>query len=207
LDEFLAQIREETGTLHALVLGGDIASPVGPFSSARRLVETGLFAKHGFRALGFATYPEAHPKISADDLDNSLELKLQLANAQGLKTWLVSQFCFDSAPILTHVERLRGRGVTSPVHVGVAGPTSRKSLLKYAMLCGIGNSIRALNSQSQRLGHLLTAYEPDDLIVQLARAAHDRPSLLLEKVHFFAFGGIEKTAKWCREVVGTGRVQ
>ena len=48
-------------------------------------------------------------------------------------------------------ERLRHEGVTLPVHIGVAGPAKLQTMLKYAMSCGVGPSLRVLQRRAADL--------------------------------------------------------
>jgi methylenetetrahydrofolate reductase (NADPH) len=201
LDDFLARLRGDAGVTSALVLGGDVSEPEGSFRSADQLLETGLFLRHGFKRVGFATYPEAHARIPAAALDAALAGKLHLARTQSLDAWLVTQFCFEASPILAHIRRLRAHGVAVPVHVGAAGPASRKALLRYAMLCGVGASLRALGTQSDRLGHLLLRHTPDTVLAALAPAVLSEPMLGVEGLHLFTFGGVGETARWVDDIL------
>src|SRR5262249_18285206 len=114
----------------------------------------------------------------------------------GLESWLVSQLCFSSDTIIRHAENLRSLGIAAPFHAGIAGPTSWKSMTKFAMICGVSMSARALGSQPSRVGRLFTGFEPSDIIDSIAGRAEDRPELGLVQPHFFTFGGAAKTIKW-----------
>ena len=65
---------------------------------------------------------------------------------------VVTQFCFESAPILQWIGELDNRGIDLPVIVGLAGPATPATLTKFALRCGIGNSIRAVRTQIGRFG-------------------------------------------------------
>lgn len=196
LAEFLKRLRDEAGADRALVLGGDLAEVRGPFASSRSILETGLFAKLGYKAVGFATYAEQHPAIPAAALDQERGLKLDEARRQGLQSWLVTQFCFDPSTLITHVAKLRAAGVSAPIHLGIAGPTSWKSLARFALLCGVKNSARFLSTQGLKAGLLLSPYDPCDTIADLDRLVRGRPELGPLGIHIFSFGGLQKTADW-----------
>lgn len=196
LDERLRRLRGEANAEAALVLGGDTPDVAGPFASARAMFDTGLFAKHGFSSVGFATYAEDHPRIARDLLDAELDLKLASAAQQDLPAFLVSQFCFDPDVMAGHVARLRARGLRAPVSLGIAGPASWKSLAQFALLCGVRNSTRFITSQGRKIGQLLSGYEPGDIIDGVARALPPGEGAGEVRVHFFAFGGLRKTAAW-----------
>ena len=62
------------------------------------------------------------------------------------------------------------RGIDLPVIVGLAGPATPATLTKFALRCGIGNSMRALRGQIGRFGRLLTDTGPDDVMQRTAIA-------------------------------------
>lgn len=196
LNDLLARLRGEADVDSALLLGGDIHDVVGDFASSLAMLETGLFARHGFKKVGFASYPESHPRISQAVLELELASKLRLSAEQGLESWLVSQLCFAPDIIVRHAEHLRANGISAPVHVGFAGPTSWKGMAKFAAICGVSNSARSLSTQLSRVGRLLTGFEPSEIISRVAATATAEPDLGLVKPHFFTFGGAEKTVKW-----------
>jgi len=196
LNDLLVRLRSEADVDSALLLGGDIHDAVGDFASSRAMLETGLFARHGFRKVGFATYPEPHPRIPQLVLEGELVNKLGLSAEQGLESWLVSQLCFAPDIIVRHVKRLRANGISAPVHVGFAGPTSWKGMAKFAAICGVSNSARSLSTQASRVGRLFVGFEPSEIVSRIAVVAAAQPDLGLVKPHFFTFGGAEKTVNW-----------
>jgi methylenetetrahydrofolate reductase (NADPH) len=202
LNDLLVRLRNEAGVDSALLLGGDIHNAVGDFTSSRAILETGLFTRHGFRKVGFATYPQPHPRIPQSVLERELESKLELSAEQGLESWLVSQLCFAPDVIIRHAECLRANGITAPVHVGFAGPTSWKGMAKFAAICGVSNSARSLSVQVSRVGRLLAGFEPSEIVSRIAAVAAAQPDLGLVKPHFFTFGGAEKTVNWVNAFSG-----
>jgi methylenetetrahydrofolate reductase (NADPH) len=88
-----------------------------------------------------------------------------------------------------------------PVTVGLPGLASAKTLLKYAMDCGVGASLQAFSKRAASLTKLLTVNAPDDIIVGLAAHRDNNPNSHLSGVHFFPFGGFKKTADWANKVV------
>jgi methylenetetrahydrofolate reductase (NADPH) len=186
----------DAGADAALVIGGDQDRPVGPFQSALDLLRSGALTRHGFRRIGLACYPEAHRRIDREKLDAALDDKLAAVAADGMAPWLVSQFCLDAAPIVAMAETLRARGIAAPLRIGVAGPTDRRTLWKYALACGIGASIHALGSHADVLRDLLVRDTPDALIADLARALAGCGELGIAGLHVFSFGGVAGAAEW-----------
>ena len=93
LRDYLGRAVGEAGVEQVLLIGGDIAQPVGPFGSSLQALATGVFEQSGLRRIGLAGYPEGHPKIDARALDDALLAKLALARRAGLAPYVVSQFC------------------------------------------------------------------------------------------------------------------
>jgi methylenetetrahydrofolate reductase (NADPH) len=81
------------------------------------------------------------------------------------------------------------------------GPASLRQLAKFAMLCGVGASMRMLTSRTSAMANLLSTQAPDEMVTALARHRGGNPQSRFERVHFFAFGGVVKTAKWANAVI------
>ncbi len=198
LTDYLARLNGEAGVTRALVIAGDSNKAAGPFDSSLQLLETGLFAKHHFKRLGFAAYPEEHPKIPQSVLDAALRAKIARARRDGLESYAITQFCFEAAPILALCRRLRAAGVDVPVRVGLAGPASLTTLMKFALRCGVGNSVRALALHGPSIARLLTEADPGAIIERVAEERAAEPALGIDGLHFFVFGGLKRTAAWAR---------
>jgi methylenetetrahydrofolate reductase (NADPH) len=203
LDVLLGRFVHEAGVDRALIVGGDRDQPVGDFSSSLQLLETGMLSKHGIRKITLGWYPEGHPRISAADLVAARTAKLAVAAQAGLAVTLLSQFCFESAPIIAMAKQIRSEGVTVPLRVGVAGPASRTSLLKYALICGVGASIRALKEHPGARG-IIAGDTPEKLLADVAHAQAADPALGIQGVHFFTFASLAATAKFAEEHARAG---
>jgi methylenetetrahydrofolate reductase (NADPH) len=194
LADFLARAQGEAGIDDVLLIAGDIDQPAGAFRSSLDLIETGLLEKHGIRRIGIAGYPEGHPKIGKAELDTALIGKLAQARQAGLATRIVTQFAFEAGPILSWIRHLRASGVDVPVHVGLAGPATIAALVKFALRCGIGNSIGMMLKHKTSVTRLLTESGSERVIHGLTQG--EIASLGLHDLHFFAFGGVTRTCKW-----------
>jgi methylenetetrahydrofolate reductase (NADPH) len=203
LGDFLARLAGEAGVRQALLIGGDRDAVAGPFESSYDLLASDLFQKHGITTLGIAGYPEGNPRISSAALDAALRAKADYAKRNGLSAYVVTQFCFEAAPILAWVARMRAAGIDLPIRIGLAGPAGLATLMKFALRCGVGNSIKALSLRGPAIARLLTEAGPDRVIGDLA-AAHD-PALGIAGLHFFCFGGLTRTADWARAAEWTAR--
>lgn len=196
LADFLARLAGEAGVHQVLTIAGDCERPIGPFDSSLQMLETGLFEKYGIGRVGIAGYPEGNPRIAGATLDAALLAKLDRAKHAGLSPYIVTQFCFEAAPIVAWVRRIRALGVGVPVRIGLAGPAGLATLMKFALRCGVGNSIRSLSLRGPAIARLLTESGPERVIRDLA-AAED-PALGVAGLHFFSFGGFTRTADWAR---------
>ncbi len=194
LDEYLARAAGEAGVDSALVIAGDSDRTGGQFESSLRLLETGLFQRHGIAHVGVAGYPEGHPKIAETALATALAAKKVLARRASLDLQVVTQFCFESAPVLAWAAKMKGHGL--PVRVGLSGPASLPRLLRFAMLCGIGNSVRTLKAQPRAITRLVVEAGPEAVVRDIARPG----GAPIAGVHFFCFGGLVRTARWLRAV-------
>jgi methylenetetrahydrofolate reductase (NADPH) len=194
LDDFLARVNGEAGVTSALVIAGDRAE-YGPFRQALDAIDSGLLRRRGFLSIGIAGYPEGHPKIGDDELARALADKIAAAQATGLTVEIVTQLCFDTGAILNFIARLRAFGFEHRLRIGLAGPTSLTSLVRYASRCGVRTSAQGLARRSGLVRQMFTQATPDDLVRALAEAAPANVAL-----HFFSFGGIPATGRWVQAV-------
>ena len=94
------------------------------------------------------------------------------------------------------MERLRGFGVDLPVHVGIAGPARLQTLIKFAIACGVGSSLKVLQRRAMDVSKLVLPYEPTDVLVDFAAAAKRDGGSAVAQIHFFPLGGIGACADW-----------
>ncbi len=200
LDHHLQRLTHEGGVDRALVLGGDRDTPAGVFQSSLEIIRTGLLEKHGIKKIAIGCYPEGHPTIPDAVLDRAMIDKIAAAKNAGLEIILISQLCFDAAPILAFLKRIRALGITAPLRVGVAGPAKFTTLLKYAAICGVGSSLRALQKRSSLALNLLSGETPDAILTDIAQVRADDPSLNIAGVHFFTFASLAKSIEWAENV-------
>jgi methylenetetrahydrofolate reductase (NADPH) len=200
LQSLLRRLTGEAGVDRILILGGDRSEPLGEFDSSQQLLETGLVEAFGIRKIKLSWYPEGHPRISDSELAKARAAKLRIAAARGFEVELVGQFCFESAPIIASARQLRAEGIQVPLRVGVAGPASRAALLKYAVICGVGASLRALQERPGARS-LLSSETPERLLREVAHAQAGEPSLGIHRVHFFTFASLAATAQFVEQRV------
>jgi len=192
------------GVRRLLLIAGDRAEPAGPLRGALDAIDSGLLSRGGIAEIGVAGYPEGHPRIADLELERLLAAKLEAAAQTGLRVVIVTQFCLDAAPIIAWVKRLRAQGIDHPVRVGLAGPTSLTTLMRYAKRCGVRASAQGLARNAGLMKHLLGASAPDGIIRALIEVNRDG-ELGDIAPHLFSFGGIGATARWAA-AVAAGRI-
>ncbi len=202
---------KDAGVSQALLLAGGVTHPAGDLTSSMDLMESGLFDKHGFKRLHVAGHPEGNKDIDADGssrvVDESLKWKQAFSERTDAEMAIATQFAFEAKPVIAWADRLKAAGITLPIHVGIAGPAKLQTLIKYAMACGVGPSIRVLQRRAMDIRKLVMPYEPTDVLADLAahKAAH--PESLIAQVHFFPLGGIKTSADWANQTIETGRLR
>ena len=199
LDDLLGRLTGEAGVDRVLLIGGERAKPLGPYDSALQMMQTGLLQKHNIQRAGISGFPEGHPAISEQVLGESTVAKMNYGRSIGLQLQIVTQFCFEGEPIAAWLKRLRALGVDLPVRIGLAGPAGIATLTKYALHCGVGNSIRAL-TKSTSFAKLLNERDPEPVMREIISAAPNgdfsAPPLGISALHFYTFGGLKKTVEW-----------
>lgn len=207
LANWLARYQGEAGVDAALVIAGGRAKPLGAFQDSIQLLETGLF--DNFRRIHVAGHPEGNRDIAPDGskkvLDETLLCKQRWSEMTGVPMAIVTQFVFESGPVVEWIERLRATGVTLPVHIGIAGPAKLQTLIKYAAACGVGASLRVLQKRAGNFTRLVLPHRSDELLAQLQSWRSFNPAAGLEQVHVFPFGGVAVSAEWIRQYVAASR--
>lgn len=197
LEELAARLVGEAGIERVLIVGGDRRTPAGPFDSSLAVMRSGVFQRVGILRMAVAGFPEGNPHISLGALDEALAAKVAVARQEGIRLSIVTQFCFSADPILSWLRRLRDGGIGVPVRVGLAGPAGLITLLRYAMRCGVGNSMHVL-TENPAFAKALVNSGPEPILREIGMAV-DQPEwdrLSIAGFHFYLFGGLSRTLDW-----------
>lgn len=206
LEAALARLREG-GVTRALLVAGDLTPPAGPYTSTLDVIDSGVLDRAGLGTIGVAGHPEGNPNIAPDVAWDALVRKQAWGARTGIAVHIATQFGFDTVALAAFDAGLTARGVTLPVHLGVAGPASLKSLAKFAVMCGIGASLAAILSNPLALGSLKTLVKTiDEVFPAIVRLREGTLEKRFVQPHFFAFGGVMKTVEWL-EAVRAGRFE
>ncbi len=199
LADWIARYQGEADVKQGLILAGGVDTPVGDFDSSIQLLETGLFDTAGFKRLHVAGHPEGNRDIDASgskNVDAALGWKQAFANRTDAEMALATQFCFEAAPVIKWVDRLADMGIDLPVHIGISGPAKLQTLIKFAMACGVGPSVRVLQKRAKDVTKLLLPFEPTQVLTDLADHKAQNPDFNIAQVHFFPLGGIKTNTNW-----------
>ena len=203
LADWIARYQGEADVHQALLLAGGVATPHGDFHSSMQLLETGQFDKAGFKRLHVAGHPEGNKDIDPSGSDanvmEALHWKQSFNERTDAHMALATQFAFEAGPIIEWADAIKAAGIDIPIHIGIAGPAKLQTLIKFAIACGVGPSLKVLQKRAMDVTKLLLTYEPTEVLAQLAAHKAANPDFNIEKVHFFPLGGIKTNANWAIE--------
>jgi len=198
LADWIARYQGEAGIEQALMLAGGVAEPHGDFDSSMQLLETGLFGD--FKHLHVAGHPEGNKDIDPDgsekNVNDALQWKQRFSDTTDAQMAITTQFAFEAGPIIAWADALRDAGITMPIHIGIAGPAKLQTLIKFALACGVGPSLKVLEKRALDITKLLLPYEPTEVLTALAEHKAANPDFNITNVHFFPLGGIKTNANW-----------
>jgi methylenetetrahydrofolate reductase (NADPH) len=185
-----------SGVDDVFVPAGDADPPAGRFDSALALLDRLAEMGRPFSRVGVTGYPESHPMIDDDITIQAMWDKRHHA------AYLVSNLCFDPATLRRWIRRVRARGVTMPMFIGIAGPVDRARLLRMATKAGVAESARFLTGHTEWLLRLgtPTGYNPGRLLERTGATLAD-PASAVEGLHVFTFNQVRQTEQWRRSLL------
>jgi methylenetetrahydrofolate reductase (NADPH) len=184
---------KDCGVDDVFVPGGDAPHPAGRFDGALPLLERLAEMGSPFSRIGITGYPESHPKIHDDIIIQAMWDKRRYAS------YIVSNVCFDAARLGRWIQRIRARGVTLPLYMGLAGPAGRTRLLRMAAVAGASESARFI---TRHPGWILRfwvpgGYSPDRLLDRAATVI-TAPGAGVAGLHLFTFNQLQPAEQWRR---------
>lgn len=192
---------KDAGCDRVLLVAGDSREPAGPYPGTLEILASGITADCGFKTIAVAGHPEGNRHLSTTKLWEALSAKQAFARESGTSVYVVTQFGFNAQAIIAWSRHLGEHGILLPVHVGLAGPAPLDKLIRYALLCGIGASLRAAVTNTSLIGNLTKAARSvDQVVAALVGGMTVADRARLAKPHFFPFGGCVATARWIRAV-------
>jgi methylenetetrahydrofolate reductase (NADPH) len=194
LEEIVARL-QAAGVTSVFVPGGD-AQAAGDYADALALLEDLTAMGSPFKHVGVTGYPESHPTISDDLTIQSMWDKRKHA------THVVSNLTFDPAVIRNWLQRLRGRGITMPLLLGMPGPIDRAKLLSMATKIGIGESTKFLVKQKGIMARLAApgGFTGEKFLEKCAPVLGE-PTALVEGLHLYTFNQVAETEVWRQDLL------
>ncbi len=189
LEELVARLGE-SGITGVFVPGGD-ADPVGDYPDALSMLEDLTAMGSPFKDVGVAGYPESHPTIHDDLTVQSMWDKRKHA------TYVVSNLTFDAGVIKDWVHRMRLRGITLPLLLGVPGPIDRTKLLNVATKIGVGDSTRFLVKQKGMMARLVApgGFTGESFLAKCAPTVGEAEARVTG-LHVYTFNAVAETEAW-----------
>src|ERR1700722_566170 len=182
-----------------LLISGDYPQAVGPYTEVLQVLNSGVLQRHGLRRVSVAGHPEGHPKVPFADIRRAELGKARMAQQAGLELTLLTQFFFEQGPFLDWVRELRVAGVQARLVGGLAGPTKLSTLIKFAIRCGAGASMRVLTARPAAFTKLLGDHGPESVLSALAQARWEETSDFAG-VHLLCFGGFVRPCRWLQAI-------
>ena len=201
LKSFLDKAVTEAGVNQVLTIGGDWNESRGPYADSASILRDGVLSECGIKEVGVSGYPEGHPAIPLKVLEDDFVQKVALAQEQALGLHVVTQFSFAPNRIVEFCSSLQRLAPNVPVYAGLAGPTNAARLLKYAQMCGVSSSLRALSSMGIKAVKLSSHTDPGEQLTVLARHCALAHGCNIIGIHIFSFGGFVQSAQWMRKQV------
>ncbi len=192
-------LTQEAGVTDVLIIGGGLEKQAGDFGSSMEVLETGFLDEFGVTHIGVAGHPEGSPDFTDDVAMQALQLKKAFAERTAANMRIVTQFGFDADGFINWAESLQENGVGLPVHLGVAGPAKLTTLIKFAAMCGVGNSLQFLKKRASAITTLAKGFDPDSIVGPIEAHAISSDDSTIKAIHVFPFGGIKKSAEWLQQ--------
>jgi methylenetetrahydrofolate reductase (NADPH) len=192
LAELVDRLRA-AGITNVFVPGGD-ADTVGDYPDALSMLEDLTALGSPFEDVGVAGYPESHPTIHDDLTVQSMWDKRRHA------TYVVSNLTFDPAVVKDWLHRMRLRGISLPLLVGMPGPVDRTKLLGMATKIGVGDSTRFLVKQKGLMTRLVApgGFTGETFLTRCAPTLGD-PEAHVPGLHVYTFNQVAETEAWRRD--------
>ena len=128
--------------------------------------------------------------------------KRDLREKQRYAQAMTTQMSFNAPAVAGWIERIRGEGISLPIHLGIPGALELGKLIAVAARIGVADSARYLMKQRSLLGHLVQRGPLGadqflrDLAATLAASAVD-----VQALHVFTMNQVEQTVVWQRQML------
>ncbi|MEL6505110.1 MAG: methylenetetrahydrofolate reductase [Pseudomonadota bacterium] len=198
LEARLSGLVNDAGVNDILIIAGEADQQMGPYSESLQILQSGLIDKLGIGHVAVGGHPEGNAAYAGRDVMGVLKDKLAYENQSDAQFRIATQFGFDGPKFVAWAEAVRAAGIENPIHLGVAGPAKITTLIKYAAMCGVGNSLNFFKKRTGAIAQLATKHSPED-VVQPIENAWRTGGTLIDQLHVFPFGGLQNACTWLTE--------
>jgi methylenetetrahydrofolate reductase (NADPH) len=179
------------GVQTVFVPAGDADPPAGDYKASLDLLVDLVELGRPFANVGITGYPESHPSIDDDLTIQAMWDKRHHA------TQVVSNLTFDPETLNTWLRRMRKRGVTLPLLLGLPGPVERAKLLSMATKIGVGESTRFLAKNKRMFARLAAPGGfTGERFLEKCSASLAEPDSIVAGLHVFTFNQVIETERW-----------
>lgn len=194
LADVVARLRS-AGIHRVFVVGGD-GDAIGEFGDGLALLQALEPLTGWLEDIGVPSYPEGHPSIPDTVLLDDLRAKQRLVHT------MTTQMSFNPDAVASWIARMRGAGITLPIHLGIPGVLPLRKLVAIGARIGVADSTRYLLKHRSLLGHLVQggAFGADALLTDLASTLAD-PHADVRALHVFTMNQVQETVEWQQAVL------
>lgn len=191
----LQKYQNEAGVNDLLCIAGEAEKQMGPYDCSLKVLQSGFIDEFGFQHVAVAGHPEGNDSYAGENLMNVLHAKYDFAKQCDFEMRITTQFGFDGELFVAWAKQVQEAGIDLPIHMGVAGPAKITTLIKYAAMCGVGNSMQFFKKRTKALAHLTTGHSPEEVVAPIEKAWQEK-LFNIKQIHIFAFGGLANTKDW-----------
>lgn len=201
-DELIEWARslDEAKVRSVMLIAGDVVDEGVYYKDSLEVLQTKILSAHGIERVCVAVYPDGHPYIATQELEDAFCRKLDIALRDEFKLQAVTQFGFDATPLLTWLKKSHASGWSVPVSVGIAGPTKMKTMVLYAAKCGVAHSVKGVLAKPNVL-RMLGQWDPLQVLSPIAEYLSSGIDARVENAHIFTFGGLQRVTEWRERVL------
>jgi len=195
LDARLSGMVNEAGVRDILIIAGEADEQMGPYSEALAVLQSGLIDKLGIQHVAIGGHPEGNVAYGGRDVMQVLKDKIDFGAKSDAEFRIATQFGFDGPKFVDWARSVKEAGIDAPIHLGVAGPAKITTLIKYAAMCGVGNSLNFFKKRTSAIAQLATKHSPEDVVNPIENAWREQVGNIVQ-LHVFPFGGLQASADW-----------
>lgn len=198
LESYLTQAIQKASIDSIFLVGGDPATPQGPFNDSLDLINSNALDRFAIGTVGIAGYPEGHPRVEDEVLWHYLKLKTEGLVARGFSVEITTQLSFNAEAVIRWIEKVRAAGIQVPIRVGIPSPSTLTGLLKFASQCRVSTSAGLLRQYGWQVTSLLKPLGPEGFVETL-QAGIEQHQLGDVRLHLFPMGNLARTLKWVEQ--------